>query len=77
MEEPLDEKQIEQFVNEEFIRINNVFPTTLAEEARNILWKDLPCNRNDPSTWTIPALGLVCGRTLYQSRKHTPTIQSV
>src|SRR5687768_15659748 len=58
MEEVLDKKQIEEFVNEGFIRINNAFPTSLAEEALSILWKDLPCDRNDPSTWTTPVIRL-------------------
>ena len=58
MEEVLDEKQIEEFVNEGLIRINNALPTYLADEALSILCKDLPWDRNDPSSWTMPVVRL-------------------
>ena len=46
-----------------FIRIDNAFPRTLAETVIDILWKDLPFDRYDPSTWTEPVfrLGMYAG----------------
>jgi hypothetical protein len=54
----LNSKQIQSFINDGFIRINNVFSPNLASEARDILWKDIPFNRNDRSTWTQPVIRL-------------------
>lgn len=50
--------QIEQFINDGFIRIDNAFPEELAEQGRSILWKDTGCDPNDPMTWTQPVIRL-------------------
>jgi len=44
----LDDAQIVQFVREGFVRIDHAFPRDLAEEARAIMWRDLPCSEHDP-----------------------------
>lgn len=54
----LNQEQIEQFLLEGFVRIDNAFSTTTAEEARNILWKDTGCSPHDPATWTKPVIWL-------------------
>jgi hypothetical protein len=50
--------QIQQFIQEGFVKIENAFSQTLAEEARTILWKELPIDRNDRNTWTEPVIRL-------------------
>ena len=50
--------QIEQFIQDGFVRIDEAFPRQLADESRAILWRDLPCEADDPATWTRPVIRL-------------------
>lgn len=54
----LDDAQIDHFIRDGFVRIDNAFPCELAEAARTIMWRDLPCREDDPSTWTEPVIRL-------------------
>ena len=54
----LSSAQIEQFVRDGFVRVDRAFPRQLAEEGRAILWRDLQCVPDDPSTWTRPVVRL-------------------
>lgn len=54
----LDDAQIAHFVEHGFVRIDDAFPRSLAEEARAILWRDLGCDPNDPASWTKPVIRL-------------------
>lgn len=54
----LSPTQIQEFINKGFVKIENAFPKALAEEARAILWKELPVDRNDRNTWTEPVIRL-------------------
>src|SRR5215204_492028 len=54
----LSEAQIEQFINEGFVRIDEAFPRELADQGRAILWRDLPCDPDDPASWTRPVIRL-------------------
>lgn len=58
MQNSLNPQQIQSFITNGFVRIDNAFPATLAKEARNILWQDLPGNSQDNSTWTQPVVRL-------------------
>lgn len=46
------------FIEKGFVRIDHAFSPELAAEARNILWKDIDADPNDPSTWTKPVIRL-------------------
>ena len=54
----LSDAQIEQFIQDGFVRIDRAFPRELAEQGRVILWRDLPCDPDDPATWTQPVIRL-------------------
>jgi hypothetical protein len=54
----LSAAQIEQFIQDGFVRIDEAFPRYLADEARAIMWRDLPCSSDDPATWTRPMVRL-------------------
>lgn len=54
----LSAAQIDAFITDGFIRIDNAFPRELADEGRAILWRDTGCNPDDPSTWTKPVIRL-------------------
>ncbi|MBT1685197.1 phytanoyl-CoA dioxygenase family protein [Dawidia soli] len=50
--------EIDQFINDGYIRLENAFSPALAAEARAILWKDTGCDPSDPTTWTRPVIRL-------------------
>ncbi|WP_460638893.1 phytanoyl-CoA dioxygenase family protein [Larkinella harenae] len=58
MPEGLNKSQIEQFIQDGFVRIDNAFSSTIAQEARTILWQDIDGSPDDPSTWTQPVVRL-------------------
>ncbi|WP_128546883.1 phytanoyl-CoA dioxygenase family protein [Larkinella soli] len=51
-------QQIEQFIQDGFVRIDHAFSEPLAREARAILWRDTGCDPDDPATWTRPVIRL-------------------
>lgn len=55
---PLDQAQIDAFIADGFVRIDNAFSHDLAAEGRDILWAATGCNRDDRSTWTQPVVRL-------------------
>lgn len=54
----LSAAQIDNFIADGFVRIDDAFSTELAAEVRAILWRDTGCNPNDRSTWTKPVVRL-------------------
>ena len=55
---PLSDAQVLRFIEDGFVRIDRAFPRELAEEGRAILWRDMPCDPHDPTTWTRPVIRL-------------------
>lgn len=55
---PLSAEQIDAFVADGFVRLDDAFPRELATEGRAILSRDLGCDPNDPSTWKEPVVRL-------------------
>lgn len=56
--EKLSEIQIQQFIHDGYVKLENAFPKKWAEAGRKILWLDTNCNPNDPSTWIKPVIWL-------------------
>ncbi len=54
----LNTQQIQSFITDGFVCIDHAFSADLAAEAREILWKDIPADPNDPATWTKPVVWL-------------------
>jgi hypothetical protein len=54
----LGDAQIRQFIQDGFVRIERAFPRELADQGRAIMWRDLPCDPDDPATWTRPVIRL-------------------
>lgn len=50
--------QLDAFVSDGFVRIDDAFSAELAEAGRAILWKDTGCDPDDPATWTKPVIRL-------------------
>ncbi|WP_439816683.1 hypothetical protein [Zavarzinia sp. CC-PAN008] len=55
---PLSRDDIEAFVRDGFVRLDGAFPGAVAAAAREILWRDVGCNRDDPATWPGPVVRL-------------------
>lgn len=58
MSASLNTQQINQFINNGYIRLEKAFSPTLAAEARAILWKDTGCDPDNPASWTQPVIRL-------------------
>lgn len=56
MPEPLSTAQIERFIADGFVRIDDAFTPALAAACRHILWRATGCAEDDPSTWTRPVV---------------------
>ncbi len=54
--EALTLEQINSFINRGYIRIENAFPTEIADDCRAILWKATACDPDNPDTWTQPVI---------------------
>lgn len=48
--------QIDQFINDGFVRLDNAFPAELADECRAILWRATGCDPDNLGTWTRPVI---------------------
>jgi hypothetical protein len=73
----LNDAQIQQFIQDGFVRIDRAFPRKLADEAREIMWRDLPCDPDDPATWTAPVIRLPgCGQEPFRKAVNTPTLRA-
>lgn len=58
MSDILSKKEIEHFIHNGFVRLDNSFSKDLADAVLEILWNDLPCDRSNPSTWIEPVIRL-------------------
>ena len=54
--EQLSSEQIERFIHDGFVIIEDVFPGELAEQCCTILWKATQCDPNNPATWKQPVV---------------------
>jgi hypothetical protein len=54
----LTSEQIEHFIQNGYVRLNQAFSRIEAERARKILWRGTGCDPGDPSTWTRPVVWL-------------------
>jgi hypothetical protein len=50
--------QIDAFIADGFVRIDDAFSEEVAAEGRRILWADTGCDPDDPKTWTKPVIRL-------------------
>jgi hypothetical protein len=55
---PLDHTETQRFIEQGFLRLDGAFPRALAEECRELLWRDMGCDPNDRSTWKRPIIRL-------------------
>lgn len=69
--------QIQQFIEEGFVRVDGAFPRALADEGRAILWRETRCDPDDPSTWTKPVVWLgFYGQEPFRQAANTPRLHA-
>lgn len=54
--EKLSTEDINGFINNGFVKIENAFSTELANQCRAILWEASGCDPNNPATWIKPVI---------------------
>lgn len=54
----LTPREAASFIEHGFVRIDEAFPRVVADEAREILWRDTGCDPEDQATWTRPVVRL-------------------
>jgi hypothetical protein len=72
---PLSDAQIDSFITDGFVRIDNAFSPETAEECRAILWRDTGVDPADPSTWTRPVIRLgMYSQPPFRAAANTPLL---
>ena len=78
MSELLNIKEIEQFIHNGFIRIDHAFSQEIADAVLDILWKDIPFERSNPSTWTEPVVRLgMYSQPPFVTSLNTPKLHAI
>ena len=73
----LSPAQIDQFITDGFVRLDNAFPRELAEAGRAILWADTGCDPADPVAWTRPVIRLnQYGQQPFRDAVNTPLLHT-
>lgn len=67
--------QIDRFIADGFVRLDNAFSPEQAAQARAILWSASGCNPDDRSTWTKPVVRLGdLAQPIFQQIANTPLL---
>jgi hypothetical protein len=69
--------QVERFIAQGFVRLDDAFPREIAEECRAILWRDTACDPDAPATWTraVVRLGMY-GQPPFKAAANTPALHA-
>jgi hypothetical protein len=75
MTKTLSDAQVEQFVEEGFVRVDEAFSTDLAATCRDLLWQEMDVDRDDRSTWTEPIIRIwECAQEPFREAANTPRL---
>lgn len=73
----LSPSQIDDFINNGFIKIDNAFSTEIAKDCVSLLWKETNCNPDNPATWTQPVVRVgELGYEPFVKAANTPILHS-
>ena len=71
----LTQSQLSSFIDDGFVRLDNAFPTALADECRAILWKASQCDPSRPDTWVQPVIRIgEIGLEPFKKAANTPVL---
>lgn len=72
-----EDAQLRRFVTDGFLRLDQAFPRQVADECRDILWRDTGCDPLDPATWTRPVIRLGdYAREPFRKAANTPQLRA-
>ena len=54
----LSKDQVNQFITDGYVKLDHAVPAETCANIREILWKDMDVDKDDPSTWTKPVIRL-------------------
>src|SRR6187402_3328573 len=54
--EQLSAEQINGFIHEGYVKIEQAFPREVADDCRAILWRATQCDPDKPESWTQPVI---------------------
>jgi len=73
----LSASEINAFISNGFVKIDNAFPRPIADECRAILWKATQCDPDKPNTWTQPVIRIGdIGIEPFKNAANTPELHS-
>lgn len=73
----MSDQYVQQFIEHGYIKIENAFSPEVASAARAVLWKDINCREDDPSTWNQPVIWLgEYSQQPFVQAANTPTLHS-
>jgi hypothetical protein len=73
----LSDAQLQQFVQDGFVRLDRAFPREFAEQGQAILWRDLGCDPYDQKTWMQPVVRLgYYGQEPFRKAANTPALHA-
>src|ERR1044071_10213690 len=73
----LTTNQINNFIDDGFIKIENAFSRKIADECRAILWEAIRCDPNDSQGWTNPVVRIEeMALQPFQQAAHTAILHS-
>jgi hypothetical protein len=52
----LSNEQIEQFIHQGYVKLENAFPAAVADTCRSMLWKATGLDPDKPESWTQPVI---------------------
>jgi hypothetical protein len=71
----LSAAQIDRFITEGFVRLDEAFPRDIADQCRAILWTATGCDPTDRSTWTQPVIRIASrGDAPFRTAINTPKL---
>jgi len=73
----LSAAEVERFVRDGFVRIDDAFPHELADACRRILWLATGCAEDAPATWTRPVVRISeIAHPLFSEAANTPRLHA-
>ncbi|WP_206376816.1 phytanoyl-CoA dioxygenase family protein [Sphingomonas sp. G-3-2-10] len=73
----LSAEEVDSFVRDGFVRIDEAFSEHTAEQARSILWNATGCTPDDRSSWTRPVIRLdQFGQAPFREAANTPKLHA-
>lgn len=72
---PFNGDDLARFIRDGFLELEDAFPRALADQGRDILWRDTGCDPDNPATWTRPVIRLGdYAQTPFRNAVNTPIL---